>query len=442
MADVGPGGGMERDDGDDGGRGEQLKRSADIDNYDEAKNKRAKTDDSDVEISARVLIQSRDAGGIIGKGGLTIKRLRSEYNAVVSVPESHSTERILTIKAGLKNVLSIFHEVIPKLGDYRDRPADSDNYQTEVNLLVQQSQVGGIIGRAGFKIKELRQETNAGIKIFADTMPRSTERVVSITGTPATIVKAIQSILEILLESPPKGRVDLYDPDNNLSRGGSNYRDNRYRDNQMPPASSSRGSDWRSEGDYDRPYDYPRGRGRDYDRDSRSGPARRGRPQSNWDSDPRYPNYRREPSSRYPPISGSPEHGRRYPRDDRGYERDYEPRDRPFYGRDFQDSPHQPPMDYGHEPVSHQPKEPAERPVYGGDSRRQEKGPATVQVSIPKDLAGSIIGKGGTRIRDVRERSGAMIKIDDARPGEDYRVITISGGKDQIDEAHGLLQDW
>ncbi|EDV21025.1 uncharacterized protein TRIADDRAFT_30852 [Trichoplax adhaerens] len=76
-----------------------------------------------------------------------------------------------------------------------------------------------------------------------------------------------------------------------------------------------------------------------------------------------------------------------------------------------------------------------------GDSRRQEKGPATVQVSIPKDLAGSIIGKGGTRIRDVRERSGAMIKIDDARPGEDYRVITISGGKDQIDEAHGLLQD-
>lgn len=41
-----------------------------------------------------------------------------------------------------------------------------------------------------------------------------------------------------------------------------------------------------------------------------------------------------------------------------------------------------------------------------------------------------------------RERSGAMIKIDDARPGEDYRVITISGGKDQIDDAHAMLQDW
>lgn len=120
----------------------------------------------------------------------------------------------------------------------------------------------------------------------------------------------------------------------------------------MPPRGGNRNSDWRSESDYDRSYDYPRGRGRDYDRDARSGPPQRGRPQSNWDPDPKYAYRRDPPGSRYPPMPGSPDHGRRYPRDDRNYDRDYEPRDRPFYGRDYHDMPHQPSADYRQEPPS------------------------------------------------------------------------------------------
>ena len=52
----------------------------------------------------------------------------------------------------------------------------------------------------------------------------------------------------------------------------------------------------------------------------------------------------------------------------------------------------------------------------------------TIQVAIPKDLAGSIIGKGGQRIKEVRRpESGARIKIDEPLEVCEDRIITITG---------------
>jgi len=64
----------------------------------------------------------------------------------------------------------------------------------------------------------------------------------------------------------------------------------------------------------------------------------------------------------------------------------------------------------------------------------------STQVSIPKDLAGAIIGKGGSRIRQIRQESGAGITIDEAMPGSNDRIITISGLSEQIQNAQYLLQ--
>lgn len=74
-----------------------------------------------------------------------------------------------------------------------------------------------------------------------------------------------------------------------------------------------------------------------------------------------------------------------------------------------------------------------EGPVGGGEY-------TTTQVTIPKDLAGSIIGRGGQRIKEIRERSGATIKIDDPLPGSNDRIITISGNQSQINFGQFLLQ--
>lgn len=56
-------------------------------------------------------------------------------------------------------------------------------------------------------------------------------------------------------------------------------------------------------------------------------------------------------------------------------------------------------------------------------------------------LAGSIIGKGGQRIKQIRRESGASIKIDDPLQGSEDRIITIAGTQDQIQNAQYLLQN-
>ncbi len=57
-------------------------------------------------------------------------------------------------------------------------------------------------------------------------------------------------------------------------------------------------------------------------------------------------------------------------------------------------------------------------------------------------LAGAIIGKGGTRIRKVRIESGAEITIDEPLAGSTDRIITITGLSNQIQMAQYLLQQW
>lgn len=82
-------------------------------------------------------------------------------------------------------------------------------------------------------------------------------------------------------------------------------------------------------------------------------------------------------------------------------------------------------------------------PVFSGQpNTANSKGEqATQQVSIPKDLAGAIIGPQGTRIRAIRAQSGAQIIIGKAESAEtEERVISINGTEDQIQNAQYLMQ--
>lgn len=52
------------------------------------------------------------------------------------------------------------------------------------------------------------------------------------------------------------------------------------------------------------------------------------------------------------------------------------------------------------------------------------------------------MGRGGSRIKQIRLDSGAEIKIDPALPGQEDRIITIRGTPEQIQTAQYLLQMW
>merc|ERR1712189_81501 len=76
----------------------------------------------------------------------------------------------------------------------------------------------------------------------------------------------------------------------------------------------------------------------------------------------------------------------------------------------------------------------------GGGFAGNDEGPKeTQQVTIPKSMAGAILGPGGQRIRKIRNDSKASIILGEANE-QDERVITIEGSPKQIQTAQYLLQ--
>ena len=72
------------------------------------------------------------------------------------------------------------------------------DFDSEIKMLVHQSQAGAIIGRAGYKIKELREKTNTSIKVYSSCCPQSTERVIAVGKKPVDVVNCIGTIIELL----------------------------------------------------------------------------------------------------------------------------------------------------------------------------------------------------------------------------------------------------
>ncbi|KAJ8402035.1 hypothetical protein AAFF_G00372700 [Aldrovandia affinis] len=370
--------------------------------------KRSRNTDEMVEL--RILLQSKNAGAVIGKGGKNIKALRTDYNASVSVPDSSGPERILSVSADIETIGDILLKIIPTLEEYQHY--SGIDFDCELRLLIHQSLAGSIIGVKGAKIKELRENTQTTIKLFQECCPQSTDRVVLVGGKPERVVECIKVILELISEAPIKGRAQPYDP---------NFYDETYDYGGFTMMYEERGR---------RPMGFPmRGRGGF----ERMPPGRGGRPMppSRRDYDDMSP--RRGPPP--PPPGRGGRGGSRTrnlplpppPPPRGGGERRGRPGDRydSMSGGGYDNNSSWEPFQSG-----------------GRGSYGDMGGPViTTQVTIPKDLAGSIIGKGGQRIKQIRHESGASIKIDEPLEGSEDRIITITGTQDQIQNAQYLLQN-
>lgn len=66
--------------------------------------------------------------------------------------------------------------------------------------------------------------------------------------------------------------------------------------------------------------------------------------------------------------------------------------------------------------------------------------PITLRLIVPASQCGSIIGKGGNKIKEIREQTGASIQVaSEMLPGSTERAVTISGKYDSIIECFKLV---
>jgi heterogeneous nuclear ribonucleoprotein K len=102
---------------------------------------------------------------------------------------------MLTLSSDLDTICNIVNDVVPNLEENGGRV---NGNELDLRMMIHQSQAGCVIGKAGYKIKELREKTGARIKIFSNLAPQSTDRIIQIIGEPAKCVDSIREIITLI----------------------------------------------------------------------------------------------------------------------------------------------------------------------------------------------------------------------------------------------------
>ncbi|XP_059742286.1 poly(rC)-binding protein 3 isoform X5 [Bos taurus] len=316
-----------------------------------------------VTLTIRLLMHGKEVGSIIGKKGETVKKMREESGARINISEGNCPERIVTITGPTDAIFKAFAMIAYKfeediINSMSNSPATSKPPVT-LRLVVPASQCGSLIGKGGSKIKEIRESTGAQVQVAGDMLPNSTERAVTISGTPDAIIQCVKQICVVMLESPPKGATIPYRP---------------------KPAST--------------PVIFAGGQ-------VRADPLAASTANLSLLLQP-------------PPL--------------------------PAYTIQGQYAIPHPDLTKLHQLAMQQTPFPPlgqTNPAFPGLDASPPA--STHELTIPNDLIGCIIGRQGTKINEIRQMSGAQIKIANATEGSSERQITITGTPANISLAQYLI---
>ncbi|KAM6222559.1 poly(rC)-binding protein 3 isoform 8-T8 [Rhynchocyon petersi] len=288
-----------------------------------------------VTLTIRLLMHGKEVGSIIGKKGETVKKMREESGARINISEGNCPERIVTITGPTDAIFKAFAMIAYKfeediINSMSNSPATSKPPVT-LRLVVPASQCGSLIGKGGSKIKEIRESTGAQVQVAGDMLPNSTERAVTISGTPDAIIQCVKQICVVMLEAYTiQGQYAIPHPD--LTK----LHQLAMQQTPFPPLGQT---------------------------------------------NPAFPGEKL-------PLHSSEE----------------------------------------------------AQNLMGQSSGLDASPPAsTHELTIPNDLIGCIIGRQGTKINEIRQMSGAQIKIANATEGSSERQITITGSPANISLAQYLI---
>jgi len=168
------------------------------------------------DMKMRLLLVGRYCGLVIGKGGENLSRLRTEYNVNLEMPSSQTHDRVFTVEGDTDGCVNVVKDILPSCHQAPYPVGQKSAF--EVNLLVATEIVGMVIGKGGEKLKEIRDQSNARIKVYQECLPESNERVVAIAGdAEEDVLGAVKMILQMLCDARRRAPYHPYDPHNKPS---------------------------------------------------------------------------------------------------------------------------------------------------------------------------------------------------------------------------------
>lgn len=182
-------------------------------------------------LTIRMIMNGKEVGSIIGKGGEIINSIREDSGAKIHITDGSVPERIVTVTGHTDAILRAFSLICRKFEDDGGGSSSSAASTSSgssagsrppitLRLIVPASQCGSLIGKGGSKIKEIREVTCASIQVASEMLPNSTERTVTVSGTREAIKQCIYHVCVVMLESPAKGTTIPYSPKSGVSGAG------------------------------------------------------------------------------------------------------------------------------------------------------------------------------------------------------------------------------
>ncbi|NXV92782.1 PCBP2 protein, partial [Calonectris borealis] len=302
--------------------------------------------------------------------------------ARINISEGNCPERIITLAGPTNAIFKAFAMIIDKLEEDISSSMTNSTAASRppvtLRLVVPASQCGSLIGKGGCKIKEIRESTGAQVQVAGDMLPNSTERAITIAGIPQSIIECVKQICVVMLESPPKGVTIPYRPKPSSS-----------------PVIFAGGQDRYSSGSASYPHTAP---------------------SMCLNSD----------------LEGPPQEA-------------YTIQGQYAIPQPDLTKLHQLAMQQSHFPMSHgntgfsgiESSSPEVKGYWAGlDASAQT---TSHELTIPNDLIGCIIGRQGAKINEIRQMSGAQIKIANPVEGSTDRQVTITGSAASISLAQYLI---
>jgi len=334
----------------------------------------------------RACIGTSEAATIIGKGGENVTQIRrlSGAKCTVSDYSRGAVERILTVSGQVDAVSKAFGLIVRTLNmEDLETPSTSTSKAYPMRLLIPHILIGSIIGKAGVRIREIQEASNAKLNASDTLLPNSGERSLVVLGVADAVHIAVYYVAQTLVEQLTE-RFGGPAASQYATRSGMAA-------NVVPGGMSVQ------------PY-VPQPAGGQYQQPNN---FRRQEPQRT----PAHGGYGAGPQMHGQPVQPSP------------YGHPNMPYGAGSPGRAHYGGPPQPTPYGAHQGAAPMPHgaAPNQPPV------AMPGQPLTQQIFIPNDMVGAIIGKGGAKINEIRQLSGSVIKINEPTDNSNERLVTITG---------------
>lgn len=337
-------------------------------------------------MTLKMWMSNMHVGTVIGKGGVNIKGIREQSECKVSIAEMApgSTERLVSITGGamaISRATELMLDVLEAApGKDGAEPVPSADQTHALKIVLSNNQVGGVIGKAGATIKQMREESGATIKVESAATVQS-ERLAQIGGAKVACVKAVTLLASKLATMPP---------DDSSSTPG------KVQKTGLPAARAG------APGQFQGGPGYP-----------------------GMQPQPGYPGMQQQFQAPGQSFPGQQQHGQG------------------FQSPGFQQQQQQPGFQQGGYAQQGYAGFGVDgsQGSYGGAPAAASGPSGSMEQMVPVQLVGRLIGRGGSGIKELRDMTGASIKVNsDCEPGTDQRKVVVSGTPEQTQVALSLIQ--